>query len=89
MLTFVEFMSLTLILVAGHRAKIVSGEAQFADLSSTESDCSSAHKQGDLGFFGRNQMQKPFEEAAFKLEIGEMSEPVYTDSGIHIILRTA
>lgn len=34
------------------------------------------------------QMQKPFEDAAFKLNVGEMSEPVWTDSGVHIILRT-
>ena len=34
-------------------------------------------------------MQKPFEEAAFDLEVGQMSEIVETDSGVHIILRTA
>lgn len=34
------------------------------------------------------QMQKPFEEASFALRTGEMSGPVFTDSGIHIILRT-
>ena len=41
----------------GYRQKIVSGEVSFADLARTESDCSSAHKGGDLGFFGRGQMQ--------------------------------
>ena len=34
-------------------------------------------------------MQKPFEDAGFSLKIGEMSEPIWTDSGVHIILRTA
>jgi NIMA-interacting peptidyl-prolyl cis-trans isomerase 1 len=34
-------------------------------------------------------MQKPFEDAAFSLKVGGMSEPVWTDSGVHIILRTA
>ncbi|XP_018655605.1 putative rotamase [Schistosoma mansoni] len=52
-------------------------------------DCSSAHSGGDLNFFSRGQMQKPFEDAAFKLEIGEMCGPVYTDSGIHLIKRIA
>jgi len=33
-------------------------------------------------------LQKPFEEATFALKVGDMSEPVFTDSGIHIILRT-
>ncbi|XP_035666632.1 peptidyl-prolyl cis-trans isomerase NIMA-interacting 1-like [Branchiostoma floridae] len=70
------------------RQRIVSGEVTLAVLAATESDCSSARKGGDLGFFGPGQMQKPFEEATFKLKVGELSEPVFTDSGIHIILRT-
>ena len=39
------------------RSKLVSKEAEFAELASKESDCSSAHKGGDLGIFGRGQMQ--------------------------------
>lgn len=42
----------------------------------------------DAGPFGRGQMQKPFEEATFALKIGEISDIVDTDSGVHIILRT-
>ncbi|GJN91682.1 hypothetical protein Rhopal_004705-T1 [Rhodotorula paludigena] len=61
----------------------------FAKLASTESDCSSARDGGDLGFFGRNQMQKPFEDASFALEVDQLSEIVSTDSGVHLILRTA
>ncbi|GAA5908248.1 peptidylprolyl isomerase ESS1 [Sporobolomyces salmoneus] len=61
----------------------------FADLARTESDCSSARDGGDLGYFGRNQMQKPFEDAAFGLQVGEMSDIISTDSGVHIILRQA
>ncbi|WWC58743.1 uncharacterized protein I303_101287 [Kwoniella dejecticola CBS 10117] len=62
--------------------------AEFAKIASTESDCSSAKKGGDLGWFGRNQMQKPFEDATFGLEVGQLSEIVQTDSGVHVILRT-
>ena len=51
--------------------------------------CGSAAKGGDLGFFGKGEMQKAFEETTYKLKVGEMSEPIFTDSGVHIILRTA
>ncbi|KAF9433711.1 hypothetical protein BGZ76_009083 [Entomortierella beljakovae] len=68
--------------------KIQSGEAKLSDLASTESDCSSAKKGGDLDFFERGQMQPQFEQASFGLQIGEMSEPIWTDSGVHLILRT-
>jgi NIMA-interacting peptidyl-prolyl cis-trans isomerase 1 len=44
---------------------------------------------GDLGFFGTGQMQRAFEEASFALAVGGLSGIVDTDSGIHVILRTA
>ena len=53
------------------------------------SDCSSCRNNGDLGFFGRGQMQKPFEDASFGLNVGEMSGIVSTDSGYHLIYRIA
>ncbi|XP_015283243.1 PREDICTED: peptidyl-prolyl cis-trans isomerase NIMA-interacting 1 isoform X2 [Gekko japonicus] len=74
-------------LINGYIQKIKSGE-DFETLASQFSDCSSAKAGGDLGAFGRGQMQKPFEDASFALRTGEMSGPVFTDSGIHIILRT-
>jgi PPIC-type PPIASE domain len=43
----------------------------------------------NIGKFGRGQMQKPFEDATFALGVGEISGLVDTDSGVHIILRTA
>ncbi|XP_015592431.1 putative peptidyl-prolyl cis-trans isomerase dodo [Cephus cinctus] len=76
-------------LVKSYREQIVSGKATFAELASKYSDCSSAKRGGDLGPFGRGAMQKPFEQAAFALKVGELSSPVVTDSGIHIIQRIA
>ena len=61
----------------------------FARIAKKESDCGSAQKGGDLDFFERGQMQKPFEDATFALEVGSLSGLVDTDSGIHVILRTA
>ncbi|CAH0545716.1 unnamed protein product [Brassicogethes aeneus] len=75
-------------LVKSYREQIVSGKASFAELASKHSDCSSAKRGGDLGPFGKGAMQKPFEEASFALKVGELSEPIFTDSGCHIILRT-
>ncbi|CAL9146793.1 hypothetical protein C4D60_Mb08t14110 [Musa balbisiana] len=70
------------------REDIVSGKARFQDVAARYSDCSSAKRGGDLGRFGRGQMQKPFEEATYALKVGELSDVVDTDSGVHIILRT-
>jgi peptidyl-prolyl cis-trans isomerase NIMA-interacting 1 len=71
------------------RADIVSGRAKFEDVAKARSDCSSAQRGGDLGSFGPGQMQRPFEEATYALAVGELSGIVDTDSGVHIILRTA
>ena len=59
----------------------------FEELASTESDCSSYKRGGDLGPFARGKMQKSFEDAAFALSVGEMSGVVLSESGAHIILR--
>uniref|UniRef100_A0A7N0UHF5 Peptidyl-prolyl cis-trans isomerase n=1 Tax=Kalanchoe fedtschenkoi TaxID=63787 RepID=A0A7N0UHF5_KALFE len=69
------------------REDIVSGKSKFEDVASRVSDCNSAKRGGDLGSFGRGKMQKPFEEATFALKIGEISDIVDTDSGVHIIKR--
>lgn len=63
--------------------------ARFKKIAKEFSDCSSAKRDGDLGFFGRKQMQKPFEDASFALKVGEMSDIVETDSGLHLIYRMA
>ena len=76
-----------LAMLDGFAARLAAGES-FADLAAAESHCSSAKRGGDLGPFGRGKMQRPFEEAAFALAVGQMSGPVDTDSGVHLILRT-
>ncbi|CAJ0577503.1 unnamed protein product, partial [Mesorhabditis spiculigera] len=64
-------------------------EEIFRRLAAQYSDCSSAKRGGDLGMFKRRQMQKPFEDAAFALDVNEMSGIVDTESGMHIIYRIA
>ncbi|CUM67693.1 uncharacterized protein PRCAT00005396001 [Priceomyces carsonii] len=71
------------------QTKILDGEAKLNDLAITESDDLSHSQGGDLGFFGKGQMQPSFEEAAFSLNVGEISDLVESDSGIHLIQRTA
>ena len=67
------------------RQEIEAGE-DFAELAGVVSDDEgSAARGGDLGFFGRGQMVAPFEEAAFALAPGELSEPVQTRYGWHLI----
>ena len=61
----------------------------FKSIAAVESDCGSAARGGDLGVFGRGQMQKPFEDASFALAVQGLSGIVDTDSGIHVILRVA
>ncbi|KAK4116020.1 rotamase-domain-containing protein [Canariomyces notabilis] len=74
-------------IIKGHEQRIKSGEISLGQLALTESDCSSARKQGDLGYFGRGDMQKEFEDAAFALRPGEISGVVDTASGLHLIER--
>ncbi len=69
--------------------RINNGE-KFADVARELSECPSRKRGGDLGYFGRGQMVKPFEKAAFALQVGEMTkEPVKTGFGWHVIKRTA
>jgi peptidyl-prolyl cis-trans isomerase C len=66
-------------------ARIKKGE-DFAALAKEASKDGSASSGGDLGFFGKGQMVKPFEEAAFGLKMGEVSKaPVQSQFGWHLI----
>ena len=62
--------------------------AKFAELAKANSDCPSGAKGGDLGEFSHGQMVKEFEEVAFKLPVGKVSDPVKTQFGQHLIMVT-
>ncbi len=67
-------------------AQVRQAPATFAEVAKTQSqDAASAANGGDLEFFGRGAMVKPFEDAVFGLSKGEISDLVETDFGFHII----
>ncbi len=66
----------------------LAGETEFAALAQEHSDCPSKSAGGDLGFFGRSTMEFGFARAAFALEPGDVSEPVASSTGYHLIKAT-
>lgn len=61
----------------------------FAQAAQENSLCPSGQNGGDLGYFGKGMMVRPFEDAAFALEnIGEISQPIETQFGWHLIQLT-
>ena len=70
------------------QVKGMLNSTNFAEIASEYSEGPSAANGGELGSFGKGQMVAPFEDAAFDLEVGDVSEPVKTQFGYHIIKRT-
>lgn len=67
------------------KRRVEAGE-DFAQLARDESeDEGSARRGGDLNFFGRNEMVKPFEDAAFGAQVGDLVGPVESEFGYHVI----
>lgn len=64
-------------------------EEDFVSAAQRHSSCPSGMGGGSLGEFGRGAMVPAFEEAAFALDVGEISKPVQTQFGYHVIMRTA
>lgn len=67
------------------RKEILASEKPFEEFAKERSEGPSKEKGGDLGYFTENQMVPAFSEAAFKLEVGTISEPVLTRFGYHLI----
>ena len=67
--------------------KKLSEGTSFEELAKSFSKCPSGQQGGDLGEFGRGRMVPAFEEAAFALDVDQVSAPVKTQFGYHLIQR--
>ena len=67
--------------------KKLSEGVSFEKLAKDFSKCPSGEEGGNLGEFGKGMMVKPFETAAFALQVGEVSQAVKTQFGYHLIKR--
>ncbi len=63
----------------------IDGGCEFEDAAKKYSKCPSKENGGDLGMFERGKMVPEFEDAAFEMKVGDMSEPVKTQFGYHLI----
>jgi len=70
------------------KTKINNNEITFEDAAKQFSKCPSGQNGGDLGYFGKGMMVKPFENAAFSAETNKVTEPIQTQFGWHLIKVT-
>ena len=70
------------------KKEIESGQISFEDAAREYSLCPSGQNGGDLGYFNRKQMVQQFSDTAFDLKVGQISDPVGTKFGWHIIKTT-
>ena len=70
------------------KLELERSDKTFADLAREKSEGPSSEKGGDLGFFGKGDMVKPFEKTVFNMDTGEVSNPVKTEFGWHLIKKT-
>ncbi len=68
--------------------KEIENGKSFAQIAKEVSLCPSGQNGGDLGYFTKGQMVKPFEDAVFSMKTGEISNPVQTQFGYHLIQLT-
>jgi peptidyl-prolyl cis-trans isomerase C len=69
------------------KQQLKEGNKSFEEMAREKSEGPSGDKGGDLGWFGRGDMVKPFEKKAFKLDEGDISDPVQTEFGWHLIKK--
>jgi len=70
------------------KTKIDNNEITFEEAAKKYSSCPSGAQGGDLGYFPRGVMVRPFEEAAFSAELNKVTNPVQTQFGWHLIKVT-
>jgi parvulin-like peptidyl-prolyl isomerase len=69
------------------KLELERSDKTFSEMAEEESEGPSSEKGGDLGFFGRGDMVKPFENKVFGMDVGEVSDPVKTEFGWHLIKK--
>ena len=69
------------------KLELERSDKTFSELAEQKSEDPSSEKGGDLGFFGKGEMVQPFEETVFDMDTGEVSDPVKTEFGWHLIKK--